>query len=454
LGSWWAGIKYFSNGAEVLREGYERYKGTPFKVAELYRWTVIASGSQFVEDLRRASDDELSFAEAANENLKMEYTLGHDIRHNPYHIPIIRLQLTRNIGALCPDMKDETVVAFEEVLDLRGNEWKSVPALQAIQKVMCRTSNRIFVGLPLCRNPEWVDLAVNFTLDVVKGGVMIGLFPKAMAPLVARFLTNVPGSARRGMKHLGPIIEERRKHLEEHGKDWADKPNDFLSWLMDDPQGSKTSVKDLTLRILTLNFAAIHCLTQALYTLAANPQYMQPLREEVESIVGTHGWSKEALVKMRKIDSFLKESQRMEGVGVVGITRKAMKDFTFSDGTVLPKGTIVTIASEATHLDNEIYENAKIFDPLRFANMRDEDGEGTKHSFASTTTEYLLFGHGRQACPGRFFAANELKSMLAWIVLSYDVKLEDGATRPSSLYIASAIAAHPTAKVMFRRRVH
>ncbi|KIJ09985.1 hypothetical protein PAXINDRAFT_86692 [Paxillus involutus ATCC 200175] len=454
LGSWWAGIKYFSNGAEVLREGYERHKGTPFKVAELYRWTVIASGSQFVEDLRKASDDELSFAEAANENLKMEYTLGHDVHHNPYHVAIIRLQLTRNIGVLCPDMKDETVVAFEEILDLRGNEWKSVPALQAVQKVLCRTSNRIFVGLPLCRNSDWVDLTVNFTLDVVKGAVMIGLFPNAMAPLVARFMTNIPASARRGMKHLGPIIEERRKHLEEYGKDWADKPNDFLSWLMDDPHGSQTSVQDLTMRILTLNFAAIHCLTQALYTLAANPQYMQSLREEVESVVETHGWSKGALVKMRKIDSFLKESQRMEGVGVVGITRKVMKDFTFSDGTVLPKGTIVTIASEATHLDNEVYENADIFNPLRFANMRDEDGEGTKHSFASTTPEYLLFGHGRQACPGRFFAANELKSMLAWVVLSYDVKLEDGATRPPSLYIGSAIAAHPTAKVMFRKRVH
>ncbi|KIK97710.1 hypothetical protein PAXRUDRAFT_198861 [Paxillus rubicundulus Ve08.2h10] len=450
LGSWWASIKNLTKAADTIRGGYER--GTPFKVADLYRWTVVVGGPQLVEEVRKASDDELSFAEAANDNLKIEYTLGHDIHHNPFHIPIIRSQLTRNLGILYPDIRDEIVTAFQETLDLQDNEWKSVPALQTVQQVVGRTSNRIFVGLPLCRNPDWIDLNIQFTLDVVKGGLVIRLFPKVLAPLVARFMTSVPASARRGMKHLGPIIEERRKHLEEYGKDWDDKPNDFLSWLMDHPEASGSSIKDLTLRILAVNFAAIHTssnsFTQVLYNLAANPQYMQPLREEVESIVGKDGWSKGALVKMRKLDSFLKESQRIEGIGA------AMKEFTFSDGTVLPKGTIVTIASQAIHLDDGIYENAETFDPLRFANMPEEDGEGVKHSFVSTHPEYLSFGHGRHACPGRFFAANELQSMLAHVVLSYDVKLEDNATPPRSLHIGNAIAAHPTAKVMFRKRAH
>jgi hypothetical protein len=43
---------------------------------------------------------------------------------------------------------------FFSCVDL-GNtqEWKSVSALGAIQKVVCRTSNRLFVGLPLCIFP-------------------------------------------------------------------------------------------------------------------------------------------------------------------------------------------------------------------------------------------------------------------------------------------------------------
>ncbi|KAF9225200.1 cytochrome P450 [Gyrodon lividus] len=456
LGSWWAGIRFMTNAAEVIQEGYKKHKASPFKIARLYRWAVVVSGRELLEAVCKSPEDELSFVEATNDTLKVKYMMGQQIDANPYHVRIIRSQLTRNLGILSPDIRDEIVTAFEEILDLRGNEWKSVPALQTIQNVVCRTSNRIFVGLPLCRNPDWVDLNIKFTLDVVKGAMVIALFPNFLAPLVARFMTSVPGSKTRGMKHLGPIIEERWKHMDEYGKAWADKPVYFLSWLIDEAEGSQRSVQDLTLRVLAVNFAAIHTssngFTQALYHLAANPQYMQPLREEVESIVEQEGWSKGALAKMRKVDSFLKESQRMEGVASLSMTRKAMKDFTFSDGTVVPKGATVSVAAQPTHLDNEIYENADMFDPFRFANMHDDDGEGTKHQFVSTNLEYLAFGHGRHSCPGRFFAASELKSMLAHVVVSYDIKLEDNATRPQSLYVGSSIRAHPTAKVMFRRR--
>ena len=39
------------------------------------------------------------------------------------------------------------------------------------------------------------------------------------------------------------------------------------------------------------------------------------MREEVETIVARDGWSKDSLNKMHKVDSFLKENQRCEGLG-------------------------------------------------------------------------------------------------------------------------------------------
>ena len=56
--------------------------------------------------------------------------------------------------------------------------------------------------------------------------------------------------------------------------------------------------------------------TQALFFLATNAQYIEPLREEVKGIIAKDGWSKASLGKMRKLDSFLKECQRIEGIGV------------------------------------------------------------------------------------------------------------------------------------------
>ena len=44
--------------------------------------------------------------------------------------------------------------------------------------------------------------------------------------------------------------------------------------------------------------------------------------------------------------------------------------------------------------------------------------------------------------------------MLAHIVTAYDIKLEDGTTRPRSLYFGPGIVPDPKAKVMFRRRVN
>lgn len=74
-----------------------------------------------------------------------------------------------------------------------------------------------------------------------------------------------------------------------------------------------------------------------------------------------------------------------------------MKDFTFSDGMFIPKGTLILAPSQCLHLDNEHYDNARVFDPFRFSDMRGEEGEGAKHQFVSTSLDYLPFGHGKHA---------------------------------------------------------
>jgi hypothetical protein len=50
--------------------------------------------------------------------------------------------------------------------------------------------------------------------------------------------------------------------------------------------------------------------THALYTLAPKPEWIQPLREEVENIVKQEGMTKSAMQKMVKLDSFFRENSR------------------------------------------------------------------------------------------------------------------------------------------------
>jgi hypothetical protein len=51
-----------------------------------------------------------------------------------------------------------------------------------------------------------------------------------------------------------------------------------------------------------------------LYRLLANPEYLEPLREEVNAVIKEEGWTKAGVDKMYKIDSFLRETLRLGGL--------------------------------------------------------------------------------------------------------------------------------------------
>jgi len=82
---------------------------------------------------------------------------------------------------------------------------------------------------------------------------------------------------------------------------------------------------------------------------------------------------------------------------VVIMTRKALKSFTFSDGTHIPVGTTVVVASTSMHHDEDIYTNAEAFNAFRFSDMLKEDGKSVRHPMDSTGSNYVPFGHGRHA---------------------------------------------------------
>ena len=54
--------------------------------------------------------------------------------------------------------------------------------------------------------------------------------------------------------------------------------------------------------------------------------------------------------------------------------------------------------------------------------------------------------------PGRFFAANELKAMLAFMVVNYDLKLAGDGARPANVFFGSSVVPAPSGQLMFRKR--
>ncbi|KAJ6594338.1 cytochrome P450 [Mycena capillaripes] len=398
-----------------------QYPGKAFKVALGNRWLVILNGRTLVEEFQKAPDDCLSQSESLNLLLHFEHTVGYEQHHNPFQVPVVRTHLTRNLGAVFPIIQSEVVAAFEEFVPATADKWITVPAMQTFLLVVSRVANRYFIGLK-CRDPDYIKITTQFALDVTADAVFLHhAVPSILRPYVMSTTCCT-------MEHLGPMLQYCLEMDNKYGPDWpnGDRPNDVISWLLNEARGhpERHTVRTLTRTLLNLNFGAIHTTTQtflhALYNFASNLQYVEPLRKEIKAVVKLEGWSKAAVGKMIKLDSFLKESARFVPGGAV------LKDYTFSDGSIVPAGTFVGVPILAQQHDEASYVNAGMFDPFRFSRMREEAGEGIKHQMFTPNLDFLFFGLGCHACPGRFFAVNELKLLMTHLLITYDFKLKDG----------------------------
>ncbi|KZT73242.1 cytochrome P450 [Daedalea quercina L-15889] len=454
--SYWSALKFFVNAREMLQEGYSKYRGSVFRVPLLDRWVVVVSGAAMNEQLRKYPDDQMSFIDAAEELVQAKYTIAKQVHENPMHIPVIRGPFTKNLAALMPDVADEVASAVRDAIPDTGDEWVGVVAFPAMTRVVCRASNRVFIGLPLCRNPEYIDIVLGYTKDVAKGRFIMTITPILLKPLVGRLLPWSANALKKFSALVKPIVDESFRQFEHHGKQWEDKPKNLLTWLTEEAKATGNGPEIVVSALLSSNFVAIHTssisVTHALYHLAACPEFAAPLREEIEGAIRRHGWGKQAISEMWKLDSFMRESQRFNGTSGVSVIRKAVVDVRLADGTVIPAGTLVGAAADATHWDEDNYDDAAVFSPFRFSDMRADEGERVKHQFVSTSPEYVPFGHGKHACPGRFFAGNELKTVIAHLVLNYDMKFDGDGARPPNRWFAAAVLPNLDAKVYFRKR--
>ncbi|GLA86353.1 hypothetical protein AtubIFM56815_010614 [Aspergillus tubingensis] len=205
---------------------------------------------------------------------------------------------------------------------------------------------------------------------------------------------------------------------------------------------------------LILSVGAIHTTSdltcQTMTHLAQNPEIVEPLRKEIVDTLQQHGWKKVALYNMKLLDSVIRESQRLKPVTNVSMRRMALKEVKLSDGTVIPKNGMLAVSAHKLW-DDDTYENAASWDGYRFYKMRDDPERQTQAQLVTTAPENLAFGHGKHACPGRFFAANEVKIVLIYLLLRYDWKLLEG-TVPRIFSGGFGMSLDPTLKIKVRRR--
>ncbi|KAJ7123072.1 cytochrome P450 [Mycena epipterygia] len=458
LSAYVTAFKFMVDAGSVLQSGYENYTNGVFKIPQIDRWIVIVTGSDMLDALRSAPENILSMEAAMTDLLSADYTLGMETLRNTYHLGVIKNAMNKQLGILVPEIADETTKAFGDIIGARvaNKAWTPIRVNDAVTDIVCRAVNRAFVGQVLCRNEDYCQINKLFTKHVVFGAVFINFFPGPLKKVAGAAFTQISGLRKRMARHIGPLMQARSKGSE--------RKDDMLTWLVEAaPVEERNSADALALRILNVNFMALHStsmtFTHALLHLASKPEYLEPLRQELEEQFGnsldvtTH--QLETFDKCWKLDSFLKESQRLSGLGAFSMPRKALVPFQFPDGTMIPAGAIVGTIPPAIHADEHYYKNAATFDGFRFSSQRET--KNTEQSDANLRltglgNTYLSFGGGRHACPGRFLASVELKCMLTHLILEYDVKMADEGVRPPDDWFGPMCTPSAKAEVLFRRR--
>ncbi|KAL8917290.1 MAG: hypothetical protein Q9172_005916 [Xanthocarpia lactea] len=454
-------FRFFKNSAAVISEGYSKAMLTGSS-KEAFRFVrndadMVVLPVSMVDEIKALPIEKANPTVAHAHNLLGSYTKMDLILHSNLHFRMIQTRLTPMLGSLTGPMEDEVKFALNEQFP-SSEEWTKMKPYHTILGLVARTSARVFVGLPLCRNEKWLEISTQFTEQIFVSVCFMRLFPTWTHPILSKLMPSIwkgHSYIRQSQKLLVPEIL-RRKELMATDKLDRGTHDTLLSWMIECADASESDPNHLAHLEIVISLAAIHTsqmnAVHVLYDLCAHPDCLEEIRQEIREVGGEVDWQKTSYAQLRKLDSFMKESQRFNPPSMLSYHRVMQWRHVLSDGTILPKGAHICMPVNAIQMDPEVTTDPEVFDGLRYYKQRQNPGEGHLHQFATTEKNLLNFGHGRYACPGRFFASLEIKVILVRLIMNYDFKFLDGRGRPPNLRAHEFLFPNPDGELLVRFR--
>ncbi|KAF7527303.1 hypothetical protein G7054_g10532 [Neopestalotiopsis clavispora] len=438
---------YLFNGPGIIRQGYHQSRGEPFKIdAPDVRMTFVSS-TKHIKELDNAPDTVLSLNGAAKHMLQPCYTMNgfnwFDRRgvEGVGFVRTLRTLLTNNIPQLLPDLGHLSRVRWSEGLSgAKSNN--DTPA----------EVTNIFV------------LAVGYVEETLLTAEFVKLLPKFLAPVAGGMLGRILHSHKTFFKSLIPATEERiqEEALKKLGHPVKQRA-DCIQWIIETaPRQSPWSAERVIYELMAIWFGSVHILSTTivyvLHDLCLHPEYVEPLRLELAASYDEFQRTGKGLPLL---DSFIKESARLTPVESMSVRRCALQPFSLSDGTRVEVGEWACAPSGAINTSAEHYPRPDEFSGFRFVDPKHlETVCGTSPAGAvqpkpSSLTDadhsYLMWGTGRMACPGRYYASAFMKVVVAQLLMNYDFTLiEPDAPRWISWRVAKI--PRPWTKLAFTPR--
>ncbi|KAI1130920.1 cytochrome P450 [Nemania abortiva] len=431
LRTWWARWNWYKHGHKDVQRRYEESKDSNYITQTMMGDTVVLA-PKFLSELNMLPESMLSSTAALVDSV-MGHVTGVDLllRDHLSH-DICRGPLRKNLPAFLPRMAEELQKSLVQDLE--------------------EDAAKVFVGETYYQDETWKTALNALPTNVEITKLILLPFP----PFLRRYIAPMIPQRNRIFRQRAAVRDVLFPRSEE------DATNDELSVMrlfLD--SGKDMDPESITARLLLLTAAALHtssmAITHAIFDLCAMPQYAEPLRSEAQAALAQDDgqWKLSTIHRLRRLDSFLKESQRFNHSTFLGFDRKVISPIELSDKTILQPGTTIAIPGGPMSLDPAYYDHARDFDAFRF--YRPEEGDtasvNTQQDYTGIEPGNLSWGNGRFTCPGRWYASAMIKLIMANLLLSYDISFPDGQnTRPPNVKYDTERIPDFSQKIVLRRR--
>ena len=169
-----------------------------------------------LKELMQRPDEDLSTRAVLVELIAAKWTGDLDVAaHNPFHLDVVRHQLTRKLPALTEHVYTELVLGFQEQWNATSHEWTDLVIWDTVVRIVSRAANRVFSGTELCREQEFLDSMREYAQGTFMAGAMINITPWWLRPFTAPFLTRQSKPhIKTCKKYALPIIERRLREIQ------------------------------------------------------------------------------------------------------------------------------------------------------------------------------------------------------------------------------------------------
>ncbi|KAH8811233.1 cytochrome P450 [Xylogone sp. PMI_703] len=429
--------RYISDLKDLLETGYRKYNksGRAFKVpipigGYSVKYRVILP-KDHLEEMKHLSNNIFSWALASGVIFAQDYTGAPN--RGPWSGKALRVGIHQNLGDITKQLDRKINQYFEGNLPQNSGSMMSISFMEFFVPAIATVTNSLLVGEEIGSDPEWVRQTCDFAVNRYKSADDVRAWPPYLASLVAPMIPSV-----RRLRQSRAFVKERltplyndlkqrdllggnekakyRKGIFGYEWLWGGAPDDVTLEDFSDTM-MRTLIASIHTTAKTMSIALVDMLTQ--------PQYLEEIRAEAQSALQPDG--SVDIDSLFKLDCFLKESQRLTPVFLLTMNRIVTQPYTFKiSGTHLPVGSMTTAATAAIATDPDTFGlDSNDFDGHRFTRLREDNKAGeSAFKMGMATEDSLGFGLGSQACPGRFFAVNLMKLMLAKFLTQWDLTLE------------------------------